>query len=276
MTTLQAIITAIIQGITELFPVSSLGHAVILPKVLGWGIDQHAADFLPFLVVLHLGTAIALLAYFWRDWWDFGMSLLGKGARPEQDRKLFFLLVLATMPAVVLGVALRKTFGEAFGSPAVAACFLILNGFVLYFGEKLRTHGVQDMSLDDLTWKGALAIGFAQSAALFPGISRSGATMVGGVLAGLHHKDAARFSFLMATPIIIGATVYEAPKLLASGATLGGLALLSGAVAGVIAFISIVGLMRYFKGHDFEALNPFAYYCWIAGALALSYIVVFG
>ena len=276
MTTLQAILTAIIQGITELFPVSSLGHAVILPKVLGWDIDQHAADFLPFLVVLHLGTAIALLAYFWRDWFDFGMSLLGKGARPVQDRKLFFLLVLATMPAVVLGFTLRKMLGDIFGSPAIAAGFLIVNGFVLYFGEKLRTMGQQTQTLDDLTWKGALAIGFAQATALFPGISRSGVTMVGGILAGLHHKDSARFSFLLATPIIIGATVLEAPKLLHSGATLGGLAILSGAIAGVVAFISIVGLMRYFKGHDFEALNPFAYYCWIAGALGLSYIVVFG
>ena len=276
MTTLQAILTAIIQGITELFPVSSLGHAVILPKVLGWDIDQHAADFLPFLVVLHLGTAIALLAYFWRDWFDFGMSLLGRGARPVQDRKLFFLLVLATMPAVVLGFTLRKMLGDIFGSPAIAAGFLIVNGFVLYFGEKLRTMGQQTQTLDDLTWKGALAIGFAQAAALFPGISRSGVTMVGGILAGPHHKDSARFSFLLATPIIIGATVLEAPKLLHSGATLGGLAILSGVTAGIVAFISIVGLMRYFKGHDFEALNPFAYYCWIAGALGLSYIVVFG
>ena len=276
MTALQAIITAILQGITELFPVSSLGHAVILPKIFGWAIDQHAADFLPFLVVLHSGTAVALLAYFWRDWFDFGMSLLGrKGERAAADRKLFWLIVLATLPAVVTGFAFRKILGDAFGSPAIAAAFLIVNGFILFIGEKLRKEGRATGTLDDLTWKGALAIGAVQCAALIPGISRSGVTMVGGILAGLHHRDSARFSFLLATPIIIGATVLEAPKLLRSDATLGSLAVLSGVVAGVVAFVSIVALMRYFKAHDFEALNPFAYYCWIAGALSLSYILVF-
>ena len=273
MTALQAIITAILQGVTELFPVSSLGHAVILPRLLGWNIDQHAPDFLPFLVVLHLGTAVALLIYFWRDWLDFGLALIGRGPRAPQERRVFWMVCLATAPAVVIGFAFRKLLGDAFGTPALAAIFLIVNGFVLFIGEKLRGGMTHEAGpLDTLTWQGALGIGFAQSTALIPGISRSGATMVGGILAGLSHADSARFSFLLATPIILGAAVLEAPKLLHSGATLGGMAVLAGVVAGIVAYISIWALMRYFRGHDFEALNPFAWYCWVAGAASLALI----
>ena len=273
MTALQAIITAILQGITELFPVSSLGHAVILPRLLGWNIDQHAPDFLPFLVVLHLGTAVALLIYFWRDWLNFGLALIGQGPRAPQERRIFWLVCLATLPAVVIGYTFRKLLGDAFATPAVAAVFLIVNGFVLFLGEKLRTSVVHEAGkLDTLGWQGALGIGLAQCTALIPGISRSGATMVGGVLAGLNHADSARFSFLLATPIILGAAVLEAPKLLRSGATLGGVAVLAGVVAGTVAYISIWALMRYFRGHDFEALNPFAWYCWAAGAGSLTLI----
>jgi undecaprenyl-diphosphatase len=273
MTTIQAIVMAILQGVTELFPVSSLGHAVILPRLLGWGVDQKAPDWLAYLVVMHLGTAIALLAYFWRDWLSFALSLLG-GSNPRSaaDRRTFLFVVIATIPAVVVGFGMRKLLGDAFASPWIAAIFLIVNGFILYVGDKIGGQSVG--KLEQLNWKGALAIGFAQCLALIPGVSRSGATIVVGVIAGLEHKESARFSFLMAPPIMLGATVFEAPKLLHEGSTFGGAAILSGVVAGVVAYVSIVFLMRYFRRHEFEALNPFAYYCWAAGLISAAIITL--
>jgi undecaprenyl-diphosphatase len=264
---------AILQGVTELFPVSSLGHAVILPRLLHWSVDQKAPDWLAYLVVMHLGTAVALLLYFWRDWMAFAGSLLNaSGPRSQIDRRIFLFVVLATIPAVVVGYGLRKLLGDAFAAPWIAAIFLIANGFILFVGD--RVAGESTGALDQLNWKGALAIGFAQCLALFPGISRSGATIVVGVIAGLEHKESARFSFLMAPPIMLGATVFEAPKLLHEGSTFGGAALLSGVVAGIVAYLSIVFLMRYFRRHEFEALNPFAYYCWAAGAASLALIAL--
>ena len=274
MTAIQAIFMAILQGLTELFPVSSLGHAVVLPKLLGWDVDENAAYFLPFLVVLHLGTAAALLLYFWRDWIGLLLAVLGRGL-PEERRaqwRLLALIVVATIPAVILGFGLRKPLGALFGAPVVAAVFLILNGGLLFLGERLRRRG-GDQELEDLRWSGALLIGLLQSTALIPGISRSGATMVGGLLIGLRHQAAAHFSFLIATPIILGAAVLEVPKLLREGAHINGIAWLAGLVAGITAFLSVAFLMRYFRRHDFEALDPFAYYCWAAGAISLGLIM---
>jgi undecaprenyl-diphosphatase len=274
VTAIQAIFMAILQGLTELFPVSSLGHAVVLPKLLGWDVDENAAYFLPFLVVLHLGTAAALLLYFWRDWIGLLLAVLGRGL-PEERRaqwRLLALIVVATIPAVILGFGLRKPLGALFGAPVVAAVFLILNGGLLFVGERLRRRG-GDQDLEDLSWSGALLIGLLQSTALIPGISRSGATMVGGLLIGLRHQAAAHFSFLIATPIILGAAVLEVPKLLREGAHINGIAWLAGLVAGVTAFLSVAFLMRYFRRHDFEALDPFAYYCWAGGAISLGLIL---
>src|ERR1700722_16234374 len=179
MTLIQALIIAVLQGATELFPVSSLGHAVVLPRLLGWNIDQHSPQFLPFLVVLHLGTALALLLYFWRDWLALLLALLGGGPVEERaaTRRLLGLIVIGTLPAVVVGYVFRKFLGDLFGTPTVAAIFLIVNGFVLFAGERLRQRP-RGGQLDELTWTGALAIGFWQCTALLPGISRSGATMV--------------------------------------------------------------------------------------------------
>lgn len=273
MTTLQALLMAILQGITELFPVSSLGHAVVLPALLGWPLDQKAPYFLPFLVVLHLGTATALLIYFWRDWIGLLLAVLGRGPREERAFywRLLASIVVATIPAVILGFAFEKPLRALFGSPAIAAAFLIVNGGVLFVGERLRRRG-GERRLEDMSWRGALLIGLLQSTALIPGISRSGVTMVGGLLTGLHHKEAARFSFLIATPIIAGAAVLEVPKLLHEGGHVNGIAWLAGGVAGVAAFLSIAFLMRYFRRHDFEALDPFAWYCWAAGAISLGLI----
>jgi undecaprenyl-diphosphatase len=275
MTTLQALVIAIVQGLTELFPVSSLGHAVVLPRLLGWTIDQNATEFLPFLVVLHVGTAVALLAYFWKDWAALAGAFIGLGP-PEERRaqwRLLWLIVVATIPAVVLGFALEHYFRELFGAPTAAAAFLVLNGGILFVGERLRRKS-GTRTLATMSWREALIIGLWQSAALIPGISRSGTTMVGALLLGLHHREAAHFSFLIATPIIAGAAVLEVPKLLHAGAPgFHMLAWIAGAVAGVTAYASVAFLMRYFRRHDFEALDPFAYYCWAAGLIALGLLL---
>jgi undecaprenyl-diphosphatase len=275
MTFLQALVMAVLQGLTELFPVSSLGHAVVLPHLFGWDIDQHAPQFLPFLVVLHVGTAAALLLYFWRDWIGLALAVFGIAPRGERAGRLRLLglIVVATIPAVILGFALEKFFRDLFGTPIVASVFLIVNGCLLFFGERLRRAGRSVRKLEAMRWRDAVIIGLWQSTALVPGISRSGATMVGGLLSGLHHEDSARFSFLIATPIILGAAVLEVPKLLHSGGSFGPVAWLAGAVAGVTAFLSVAFLMHYFKRHDFEALDPFAWYCWIFGAVSLALLL---
>jgi undecaprenyl-diphosphatase len=272
MTALQAIILAIVQGITELFPISSLGHAVIMPKLLGWNVDQSSDDFLPFLVVMHLGTAIALLLYFWRDWYDFLMAVVfRRGARAALERRLFWRVVVATIPVVIMGYFLEKKLKEVFGLPTIAAGFLIANGIMLFVADRWR--GRSDRSIDQLRWGDALVIGLFQCLALIPGFSRSGATMAGGYLSGLKHEDAARFSFLTATPVILGATVLEAPKLLHHHSSLGSVAVLAGVVAGVVAFISVWALMRWFRAHEEKGgFTPFAIYCVLAGAGALAWM----
>ncbi len=278
MTGLQALITAILQGLTELFPVSSLGHAVILPRLLHWGFSEDDPSFLPFLVVLHLGTAAALLIYFWRDWAQIIGAFFGiGGARERRERwRLLWLIVVATIPAVVLGGALEKFLRHLFGSPESAAVFLIVNGVILFAAERLRRRNTGLGTATDMSWRMALIIGLWQSLALVPGISRSGATMVGGLLGGLEHKEAARFSFLIATPIILGAAVLEVPHFFHHQAESGGFGpfvWLAGIVAGITAYASTAFLMRYFGRHDFEALDPFAYYCVAAGIIALALFV---
>jgi undecaprenyl-diphosphatase len=273
MTTLQALVMAILQGVTELFPVSSLGHAVVLPTLLGWAIDQQSRSFLPFLVVLHLGTAVALLAYFWRDWLALALAFFGQGPVTErkQQWRLLWLIVLATVPAVVLALLFEKVIRGLFGSPIAASLFLMANGGVLFAGERLRRQAGTRL-LGEMHWWEAMLIGLCQATALLPGISRSGATMVGGLVTGFHHREAAHFSFLIATPIIFGAAAYEVPHLFdaEAAANFGVLVWVAGAVAGITAYLSTAFLMRYFNRHDFEALDPFAYYCWGAGLIAFA------
>lgn len=275
MSVLLAVFIAALQGVTELFPVSSLGHAVIFPAVLGLGIDQQAPEFLPFLVVLHLGTATALLLYFWRDWLDIIVGLfVSQSAQREESRRVLLLMIIATLPAAILGYLFEHKLKNLFGVPLVASGFLFINGFLLFFGERLRRrHDARNdqKNLAELSWKGALAIGLWQCTAFLPGISRSGATMVGGLLSGLSHRASAHFSFLIATPVILGAAILEVPKLLHQSAAPGMLSvsLIGGVVAGFTAFASIAFLMHYFRKNDFEALNPFAFYCWLAGGGSL-------
>jgi undecaprenyl-diphosphatase len=270
----QVVLLALIQGVTELFPVSSLGHAVILPDLLHWKIGQDDENWLPFLVVMHLGTAIALLLFFWRTWLDFALAVLAnRGPRSREERRLFWRVVVATIPAVILGAVLEKPLRHVFASATIACVFLILNGVMLYVADRMKRDGGK--SIDQLSWTDAVIIGLMQCLALIPGISRSGSTMVGGYRVGLNHEDAARFSFLTATPIILGATVFELPKLLKSHAAHGGHMLqnsvIAGVVAGVAAYVSVWILMRWFKQHEVKGFTPFALYCVFAGVLALAW-----
>ena len=279
MTALQAIGIAILQGATELFPISSLGHAVVVPALLRWPLDQHAPSYLPFLVLLHLGTAAALLGYFWRDWLALLLGILGIRSKHEsgEARRVFMLIVIATIPAVIIGGVLEHFLRRLFGSPLVAAAFLVVNGAVLLWAERLRGRGaVQGAArntkpLSAITPGDALAIGFWQCLALIPGLSRSGATIVGGLLRGLDHEGAAHFSFLIALPVILAATALEVPKLFHAGLSADTLqvAALAAVVAGIVAWLSTAFLMRYFREHDRWALDPFAWYCVAAGAASL-------
>ncbi len=280
MTTLQALVIAVLQGATELFPVSSLGHAVVLPALLHWNLDPTGQAFLPFLVMLHVGTAAALLLYFWRDWWRLLLGVLGIGgpARAGESRRVLLLLIVATIPAVVVGGLLEHVLRDLFRSAIVAAAFLAVNGLLLLFGEWLRGLVLREgltRPLSQIGVKDALVIGVWQCGALIPGISRSGATIVGGLLRGIDHEGAAHFSFLIALPIILGATALEVPKLLRADMPAGTLqlSLVAAAVAGVTAFASTAFLMRWFRQHDRWALTPFAWYCVVAGLGSIAALV---
>lgn len=279
MSLLQAIVLAAIQGITELFPISSLGHAVILPKLFGWSIDQHAAGFLPFLVMLHVGTAVALLLYFWRDWVGILLAIFGIGSPAEisEGRRLLVRLVVGTVPAVIIGFLFEKPLRALFADPALVAGVLMVNGVILFVAERLRSRKKASQDLATLSLVQALWIGTCQAGALIPGLSRSGLTIGAGLGAGLRHDQSARFSFLLAAPIIAGAAVLELPKLILHHVT-GGIgievSLVGGAVAGLTAFASVAFLMRFFRRHEVEALDPFAYYCIAIGAVALAMFTI--
>ncbi|MDE8347344.1 MAG: undecaprenyl-diphosphate phosphatase [Acidocella sp.] len=268
MSFVHAVLFAILQGATELFPVSSLGHAVVVPALLHWGINQASPGFLPFLVMLHLGTGIGMLIYFYADWLALLRGTLGQGytAEVREQRGFLLRLIIATLPAVVIGFAIKKPVAHLFASPLIAALFLIANAGLLLMGERLRGRAIRakgDMSNTD-----ALVIGFFQCLAFLPGISRSGAAIVGGLRRGLGHEEAARFAFMMGTPVIFAASVLEVPKLLHAHElhALFGVALLAAIISGVVAFLSTAFLMRYFREHEAWALLPFAWYCAIFGA----------
>jgi undecaprenyl-diphosphatase len=264
----HALLFAILQGASELFPVSSLGHAVVVPALLHWPIDEASVGFLPFLVMLHLGTAIGMLIYFAADWLAMARGVLGQGYAAEVavERKLAMRLLLATVPAVVIGVIVKKPVAHLFASPMIACLFLIANAGLLLAGERLRARGIKRG--DTLSYTDAVIIGLFQCLAFLPGISRSGAAIVGALRRGVPHQEAAKFSFLMGTPIILAASVAEIPKLLHGHEVhaLFGVALVAAVVAGAVAYASTAFLMRYFRDHDSWALVPFAWYCGIFGA----------
>lgn len=271
----HAIILAVIQGITELFPLSSLAHGVIIPKILGWHLNRQSEGFLPFLVVLHLGTAFALLIYFYRDWVKLIKGLFSgiknKNLNINEDSKTMYLLILATIPAGLIGLLFVHKLKMLFGFTSFAAFFLMVNGVILYLGEKRRRkEGIAKIS--DMTITAALIIGAFQSFALIPGISRSAITMVAALYLGFKHEYAARFSFLLATPIILAAGLLEVPKMIKLHIfQFDAVSLISGVIAGVAAYLSIYILMKYFNKYEINALYPFAFYCFIFGGFVLAY-----
>jgi undecaprenyl-diphosphatase len=326
----EAAVIGLLQGVSELFPVSSLGHSILVPALIGgaWGhdLDMSApqSPYLSVLVAMHVATALALVAFFWRDW----VRLLGgmvTSIRYREirtpDQRLFWLLVAGTIPVGLAGLALEKVVREDLGRPIPAAIFLALNGMVLYGVEWFRRRRNQDHDARDfpnqdvplymqettvlpavprggvpaaeqtvpiapvgskdeqsdrrlskLRWVEAIVIGAAQSLALLPGVSRSGITMVGGLMRGLDHEDAARFAFLLSTPAILGAGLLKVPDLFkpeAHGVL--GPALLGSLLAGIGAYVSVRFLTSYFET---RTLRPFAWYCVIAGLGSLVWFVL--
>jgi undecaprenyl-diphosphatase len=268
MSFLHAILFAILQGASELFPVSSLGHAVIVPAVLRWGVNQASPGFLPFLVMLHLGTAIGMLIYFRADWLALLRGALGRGyaAEIKVERQFIGQLILATLPAVIIGVLVKKPVAHLFASPLIACLFLIANAGLLLWGDRLRAAATARSA--HISSTDALVIGLFQCLAFLPGISRSGAAITGALLRGLGYEEAAKFSFLMGTPVIFAASVVEIPKLAHSHElhSLFGLSLIAAAVAGLVAYASTAFLMRYFREQEDWGLRPFAWYCAVFGA----------
>jgi len=328
LTYAEAIVVGLFQGVTELFPVSSLGHSVLIPALIGgqWARDLSVSapesPYLAFIVGLHVATAAALLAYFWRDWLriigGFLTSIRDRQVKTA-DQRLAWILILATIPVGISGLALEHLFRTVLGKPIPAAIFLTLNGLILFGGERLRRRdpaagagpgsaaapegervaagnaamagGVQsatltsalsdpaadtdlasDRRLARLRFGEAILIGSAQILALLPGISRSGVTMVAGLVRGLSHEDAARFSFLLATPVILAAGVLKIPDLVGPlGAGIGGQVLAGSVCSGVGAYLSVRFLVRYFQT---RTLTPFAIYCTVAGLASLAYLTL--
>ncbi len=292
MTYFQAIVLGLLQGVTELFPVSSLGHSVILPKLLGWN-DVVAAQsakesyFLAFLVGLHVATALALFVFYLPTWIEIIRGLLRSLATRRIEtstQRLGWLLVVATIPAGLFGVVFEHPLRTLFAVPLAAAAFLFINGIILAVAEVFRrrsevravavAHGLNPAGarrLDTLEFREAIVVGIAQVFALFAGISRSGITMAAGLVRGLDHEDAARFSFLLATPIIGAAGVYKLPDLIGSnGRDVLGQVLAGSAAAAIAAYLSVRFLSRYFTT---RTLTPFAIYCLVVGG---SLVVWFG
>jgi undecaprenyl-diphosphatase len=287
----QAVVFGLLQGVTELFPISSLGHSVLLPGWLGWhGLVKAQSTesfFLAFLVAVHVGTALALVVFFRHDWVRIIGALFrtfGKRRIDTPDERLAWLLVAATIPTGLMGLIFEHELRVVFAKPVAAAVFLTLNGFILLGGERVRRHSeaVHELAarypqsttstepgrrLDTLEFKEAGIIGVAQVGSLFAGISRSGITMVAGLVRGLDHEDAARFSFLLATPIILAAGLYKLPDLFGPlGKNVRGQSLVAAVCAGVAAYASVKFLVRFFET---KTLWPFGIYCIAAGIASI-------
>jgi undecaprenyl-diphosphatase len=318
MSYFQAIVIALVQGTTELFPVSSLGHSVLVPAWIGgsWQTlvtqssqgSSETSFYLAYIVALHCATAVALLWFFRLDWIriirGFFRSLMPtlrarRVVAVDADERLAWLIVLATIPVGITGLALEHVFRTVFAKPEAAAIFLFVNGLILFTGERVRrthtaddevrrepTHAVaageqrgprtaedvaaayaSDLRIARLPWSDGLIIGGFQIAALFAGISRSGITMVGGLWRGLSHEDSARFAFLLATPVIFAAGVLKLPTLFGSaGDHIHGQVAVGVVITGVTAYLSVRYLVRYFET---RTLTPFGWYCLIVGAASI-------
>ena len=276
---LQALILGALQGLSEPFPISSLGHAVLLPKLLGWDIHQNDDYFLSFLVATHCATALVLFIYFFEDWkriwFGFVRSVKGHSTPRDLDARLAWVIIIGTIPAGILGIALEHKLRSLFASPTSAAIFLTINGLLLLAVERFRRRpprpgdgeGDGDERIAKMGFRQALGIGAAQALALIPGISRSGVTMGGGLLAGLSNEDAARYAFLLATPVIGAAGLLKLPELFGSaGDGVRGQALVGAIAAAITTWAAVKFLLKYFET---SRLTPFGYYCVGAGIFCL-------
>jgi undecaprenyl-diphosphatase len=291
LTYFQAVIMGLTQGITELFPISSLGHSVLLPGVLGWhnlvsAQSKPESFFLAFIVGLHVGTALGLLAYYRATWIalfrGLGRQLLGTRSKglsslwhlsdPDIDKnyRLLFVLAVATVPVGVAGLLFEHELRVLFAKPLAAAIFLSVNGVILLVGERLRRNSgrhVQFKSVDTMSVRGAFAIGCSQIFALFAGISRSGISMVAGLMEGLEHEESANFAFLLATPVILLAGVLKLPDLMGPlGDGVRYQTLVGALCAMVTAIISVHFLTKWFTT---KTLIPFGFYSLVVGLLCV-------
>jgi undecaprenyl-diphosphatase len=288
----QAIVLGVLQGITELFPISSLGHTVLFPTLFGWNqlVDaqsQKESFWLAFVVMLHVGSAIGLLIYYRRDWVEIVAAFfrtLGKRRAETSTERLAWLIILASIPAGVIGLIFERQLRTLTAKPEVAAIALMVNGLLLFGFERYRKRAeVRELAereglkpdggrqLDTLEYREALLVGFAQSTALVAGISRDGVTMGTGVARGLDHSDSARFAFLLATPIILAAGIFKLPDLLGHlGDGIRGQAVVAMVVAAITAVLTVAFLVKWFKT---RTLVPFGVYCVLFGLGMLIYTV---
>ncbi len=288
----QAIVLGVLQGVTELFPISSLGHTVLFPTLFGWNDLVHAQSqkesfWLAFVVMLHVGSAIGLLIYYRRDWVEIVAAFfrtLGKRRAETSTERLAWLIVVASIPAGVLGLIFEKQLRTLTAKPEVAAIFLMVNGLLLFGFERFRKRAeVRELAeregmktdgarrLDTLEYREALVVGFAQSTALVAGISRDGVTMGTGLARGLDHSDSARFAFLLATPIILAAGIFKMPDLLGHlGDGIRGQAVVAMVVAAITAVGTVAFLVKWFKT---RTLVPFGIYCVLFGLAMLIYTI---
>jgi undecaprenyl-diphosphatase len=295
ITTFQAVVLGLLQGATELFPVSSLGHTVLYPTLFRWHNivawqSQPESPWLAFVVMLHVGSAIGLLIYFWREWIAIIRAFfvtLGKRRIETPTERLAWLIICATIPVGLLGIVLEHPIRDALAKPGFAAIFLMVNGVMLIYAERYRrSAAARELArreglnaeggrrLDTLDFKEAGVIGIAQSAALIPGMSRDGVVMTAGLVRGLDNSDAARFGFLLATPIILAAGVAKLSDLTGPlGAGIRGPAIIAAIAAAISAIITVHFLTKYFEKRN---LIPFGIYCLVFGAFMLLFVIIVG
>lgn len=286
LTVLQASILGAFQGVAELFPISSLGHSIVFPALIGWNIDEHSTFFLAFLIATHFATALVLFIFFWRDWKRILMGLgrllrHGRIAPDDTSAKLGLLLIIGTVPAGILGLLFEKQIRLVLIAPTIAAFFIAMNGLLLFAAEYLRKRATLKNTTSDvdthiarLSWKQAFTVGTMQALALIPGFSRTGASLAGGLWVGLSREDALRFSLLLATPIIGAAALLKLPELILHGTREMLLVATVGALSAAIASYISARLFTHYIHTSTNTLKPFAFYCLIAGILAFSFLML--